>query len=338
MASWWSWLGVGSADAGDGDADGELEVVDGDPWRGWRLVQVVVGTRADGTEVLHLAPLFAGGVFAVEDRAVCQVARHLAPDAGCVCGFNAFADPEDAVRYAEMHGRSQVATARVELAGLIVEHEHGARGEYQRVLEISWSPVCWGCAGPAGRLARYRGRDLGESGSQEVMHLGPSCGRCGTDAVTPVEATGQMAVRCHLSDGAHTVDVARCRARTRGRLLRRLSVLAALAGTSLAWLVFTLWAGDLHPGSQAGQVARAVVAGQDLDPASSIMVSSGPVAVVAHVDDRGRCWKLVVDRESYTVSSVGGGRDVSECAAAVLVDGPGGAWAALGRWAQPGRR
>jgi hypothetical protein len=226
----------------------------------------------------------------------------------------------------------------VELGGLIVEHEHGARGEFQQVLSVSWLPVCWGCGGPAGSLGRYVADERGRVGRDTLdgrIEVGPSCGTCGEQVVPVSEVTGMVGASCKLADDGVGVDTTRVVELRRRRGRRRLALLGAVVSCSALWLAVSVAFGGLGAdlGSGPGSVAGDVVAGRPLDREQSVVLSRGAVTVVAHVDDRDRCWKVVVDSASYLASVAREDvDDLTACAGAVRRDGPGTSWDQLVAW------
>lgn len=102
---------------------------------------------------------------------------HVAPHETCGCGFYAFRPDAPMTRHlrpSSRHWQLQVA-----LSGKVVVHEHGYRGQHQRVLTVS-APTRCACQRGAPTLAVVRGR--------QVLAL---CVRCAAEAVA---ADGALAV------------------------------------------------------------------------------------------------------------------------------------------------
>ena len=84
--------------------------------------------------------------------AECHRAGHIAPTVDCTCGFYAVPDLHELTDVTEHHPRSVVL--EVELAGTVVEHERGMRGEQQTVLAMLFPGHCDRCRRPATHLRR----------------------------------------------------------------------------------------------------------------------------------------------------------------------------------------
>jgi hypothetical protein len=99
-------------------------------WRVWTVREGAEGVRLGS--VIHEAMWTPGS----EARATCSLGLpHVAPDAGCSCGFYAARDPVDAFSY--LHGRNEPGTisrilGEVVLSGHVVQTERGwrASGSY----------------------------------------------------------------------------------------------------------------------------------------------------------------------------------------------------------------
>lgn len=117
--------------------------------RGWKCAQLLLSPN--GAEV-RLAGVSIGGSYRAVDEAVCVRSRpHHAPSLACECGFYAFMERDPAVdllaRRSGYDGDIVVrALCEVELAGTVIEHEQGYRGEIQRVLGVGLLPWCADCA------------------------------------------------------------------------------------------------------------------------------------------------------------------------------------------------
>ena len=103
-------------------------------WRVWTVQERPEGVRLGS--VIHDA-LWTPGSPA---RAACSVdAHHVAPDAGCNCGFHAARDPVDVFSY--LHGRNEPGTicrvlGEVLLSGHLVETQEGWRASESSPLQL----------------------------------------------------------------------------------------------------------------------------------------------------------------------------------------------------------
>lgn len=103
-------------------------------WRVWTVQDRPEGVRLGS--VIHEAVWTPG----TPARATCSVdAHHLAPDAGCNCGFHAARDPVDVFSY--LHGRNEQGTVcrilgEVILSGHLVETEGGWRASESYPLRL----------------------------------------------------------------------------------------------------------------------------------------------------------------------------------------------------------
>ena len=115
--------------------------------------------------------------------AECHRAGHIAPTVDCTCGFYAVPELHELTDVTEHHPRSVVL--EVELAGTVVEHERGMRGEQQTVLAMLFPGHCDRCRRPATHLRRGK-----------VWHS--VCGNCATrapdDVVSRADATALLGV------------------------------------------------------------------------------------------------------------------------------------------------
>lgn len=137
----------------DGTISSSLPVVETDePLRGYKYADV------RGTEAPRIFPSGKYWNRTYEHRdttaAVCHRHHHAAPSLDCECGFHAVPHLEHLPDVTEHHGRSVVL--EVELAGTVVEHERGLRGEYQTVLGVYFPATCERCDAPATHLRRGR--------------------------------------------------------------------------------------------------------------------------------------------------------------------------------------
>lgn len=178
--------------------------------RGWKCAQVLLHPV---TGEIHLAGVALGGLYEVDDAAVCAFGRgHESPDLGCDCGFYAFierARAVDLVARAAGPGAGTVVRAlcEVDLAGTVIECDDGYRAGRQRVLGVRLLPWCAACARRgdlvhAERLAAYRSarepgagdlRGYATMASRRSIHdtvrarlervpMHPICGSCGERA------------------------------------------------------------------------------------------------------------------------------------------------------------
>jgi hypothetical protein len=103
-------------------------------WRVWTVQERPEGVRLGG--VIHEA-VWTPGLAA---RATCSLGLpHVAPDAGCSCGFHGAHDPVDAFSY--LHGRNEPGTicrilGEVMLSGHVVETERGWRASESYPLRL----------------------------------------------------------------------------------------------------------------------------------------------------------------------------------------------------------
>lgn len=122
-----------------------------------------------------------GPTYRAVDRARCPLHHHDAPHAACTCGFYAVDDDDALWRLGS--DQPDLARVDVELAGRVIEHDHGYRASDQRATGITLHPSCARCGAPA-----------------EVLHqrrfgaLVPACRRCGRHPVTLGEAAESLGV------------------------------------------------------------------------------------------------------------------------------------------------
>jgi hypothetical protein len=132
------------------------------------------GDSPGRAERIVLQPAFfrqLGGSYAVADDAVCPLQDHDAPDASCTCGFYAVADDEELWRLGGYE--PELAMLDVDLAGRVIEHEHGYRASHQRVRRVTLGNVCVRCGRPAVALRRHW-----------FGGLTPACARHAKQAIT----------------------------------------------------------------------------------------------------------------------------------------------------------
>lgn len=117
--------------------------------RGYKAAQLLISP--DGDRV-RLAGIAVGGVYDVDDAAVCILGRsHEPPQLGCECGFYAFDRRGDATDLlCRRLGLDQEvvveALCTVDLAGTVVVCDRGYRAGWQRVLDVGMLPWCASCA------------------------------------------------------------------------------------------------------------------------------------------------------------------------------------------------
>jgi hypothetical protein len=98
-------------------------------------------------------------------QATCPLEDHAAPAADCSCGFYAVADDTQLWRLGA--DEPELAVLDVELAGRVIEHDHGYRASDQRVTSVRFHGACVRC----GRRAEVFGR-------RRFGGLVPACRRC----------------------------------------------------------------------------------------------------------------------------------------------------------------
>jgi len=106
-----------------------------------------------------------GGPYEVAARAWCPFRDHPAPQADCSCGFYAVSDDADLWRLGA--DDPELAVLEVELAGRVIEHDHGYRASDQRVRTVVVHGACARCGAEATTLHRRR-----------FGALVPACDRC----------------------------------------------------------------------------------------------------------------------------------------------------------------
>jgi len=152
--------------------------------------------RVDG--IVRFAPLYERKLsepYGPVADAVCEGGlQHIAPNTECGCGFHAVSSREDLWRFSPAAG---VITLDVELAGRVVEHEHGWRAEHQIVLGAHLPARCPRCGRPVVGVAT-RGPHGAPERNVDWTMLYPVCRRCGRRRVIPV-ATLAGALRVEVS-------------------------------------------------------------------------------------------------------------------------------------------
>ncbi len=106
-----------------------------------------------------------GASYGAVARASCPVGGHDAPQADCSCGFYAVAEEGQLWRLGA--DEPELAVMEVELAGRVIEHDHGYRASDQRVRALRVHGVCVRC-----------GRRAEVFGQRRFGGLVPACGRC----------------------------------------------------------------------------------------------------------------------------------------------------------------
>jgi hypothetical protein len=114
-------------------------------------------------------------------EATCALADHDAPAADCSCGFYAVADESQLWRLGA--DEPELAVLDVELAGRIIEHDHGYRASDQRVTAVRLHGVCVRCGKRAETFAHRR-----------FGSLVPSCRRCAHRTVELDEVSTSLEV------------------------------------------------------------------------------------------------------------------------------------------------
>jgi hypothetical protein len=100
----------------------------------------------------------------------------MAPAPECRCGFHGVPTRSDLWR---LEPAREAVVLDVELAGIVIEHEFGARASYQAILGVHLPATCakWRCRRPAAGVAPYRAPAY-ESELRECTPLRPVCKRC----------------------------------------------------------------------------------------------------------------------------------------------------------------
>lgn len=283
-----------------------LPVEDGPPWQGVKGLAVVRGVDVEGGAEFVMIPLVSRGVYRIEDVAVCHSSPHRAPSLHCRCGFNAFPHRDTAISYATGLGWRNLAVARVELAGVVIEHDEGARGSHQRILEVSWPARCWGCDAEPHAFAEFRSSQLLHpdqrrypSITDPLVVVGPTCGRCGSNQRGVAELKGELGCSVSL-DPTLTTAPERSKPARKGLRLH----LVGLSVTALA-LVTAFVILSLPPVPSAESAAERVAAAyttpgidrwSDPTVGETRRVGSGEAGVttIAWRNTAGRCLRLVL--------------------------------------------
>ena len=128
-----------------------------------------------------------GATYGVEADAECPLHLHPAPQLECSCGFYATAEEEHLGRLGV--DEPDVARLDVELAGHVIEHDHGFRAAHQRTCGVHVHGTCVRCGDLAEVLHRRR-----------FGALVPSCRRCTRRAMTLAEASTSLGAPIRFGD------------------------------------------------------------------------------------------------------------------------------------------
>ena len=122
-----------------------------------------------------------GASYGVVAHATCPLESHDAPNAECSCGFYAVADDTQLWRLGA--DEPELAVLDVELAGRVIEHDHGYRASDQRVTSVRFHGACVRC-----------GKRAEVFGQRRFGGLVPACRRCARRAVDPVSVSDALGV------------------------------------------------------------------------------------------------------------------------------------------------
>ena len=122
-----------------------------------------------------------GEAYGAVAHATCALSVHEAPAADCSCGFYAVADESQLWRLGS--DEPELAVLDVELAGRVIEHDHGYRASDQRVRSVRFHGACVRC-----------GRRAEVFGQRHFGALVPACRRCARRAVDPVSVSETLGV------------------------------------------------------------------------------------------------------------------------------------------------
>jgi hypothetical protein len=156
-----------------------------------------------------------GEAYGARAHASCALSDHEAPAADCSCGFYAVSDDTHLWRLGA--DEPELAVLDVELAGRVIEHDHGYRASHQRVMSVQFHGVCVRCGKRADVFAHRR-----------FGSLVPSCRRCARRALELHEVSESLDVPVSF----RTDDPAPASVATRLRF-----VLAQLAAPVLILLI-----------------------------------------------------------------------------------------------------
>ncbi len=129
-----------------------------------------------------LRPAVRGTFVRASSRARCGEGHvHRAPEPGCTCGFYALADTDELrARLGPWH--PEEVELDVELAGRVVRHERGLRGEQQTVLGVRLHRMCALCPTRNPRPTSVVGRVRPGRQRADWDGLLPLCDRCAVRA------------------------------------------------------------------------------------------------------------------------------------------------------------
>jgi hypothetical protein len=127
-----------------------------------------------------------GEAYGAVAHASCALSDHEAPAADCSCGFYAVADDTQLWRLGA--DEPELAVLDVELAGTVIEHDHGYRASDQRVTHVRFHGVCVRCGQRAETFAHRR-----------FGGLVPSCRRCARRTIEPAEVAASLEVPVSFS-------------------------------------------------------------------------------------------------------------------------------------------
>ena len=150
-----------------------------EPLRGFKFAEV----RGTYTPRIHPSGRYRRHAYEHRESAtaVChrRTTGHIAPHVDCTCGFYAVTDPHALPEVTEHY--PDMVLLEVELAGTVIEHEAGLRGEQQIVLGAFFPGECHRCRRPA-------------------THVQPGdtwrsvCTGCGDGGLNPADATALLGV------------------------------------------------------------------------------------------------------------------------------------------------
>ncbi|MFI5047275.1 MAG: hypothetical protein ACHQIG_09450 [Acidimicrobiia bacterium] len=120
-----------------------------------------------------------GAAYGVDADAECPLHQHAAPQLDCSCGFYATADTDHLVRLGV--DEPDVARLDVELAGHVIEHDHGYRAAHQHTRAVRVHGTCVRCGEPAEALHRRR-----------FGALVPSCPACTRHPISLADASASL--------------------------------------------------------------------------------------------------------------------------------------------------
>ena len=122
-----------------------------------------------------------GPSYGVVAHATCPLEGHDTPAADCSCGFYAVADDTQLWRLGA--DEPELAVLDVELAGRVIEHDHGYHASDQRVQSVRFHGTCVRC-----------GRRAEVFGQRRFGGLVPACRQCARRAVEPAAVADALGV------------------------------------------------------------------------------------------------------------------------------------------------